>query len=226
MKKLIIIGDGEFAQIAYEYFSADSPYKVCGFCVEPDFLKQITLYDLPVVSLETIVDNFPPTDFDVFVAITYTQLNRLRTRLYTVLKEKGYSFATYISSRAFVWPTATIGENCFIFENNVIQHHVSIGNNVILWSGNHIGHRVTIKDHCFISSHVVVSGYATIGKRSFVGVNSTLIDYIKVGDDCFIGAACLINKDVKEKSLCTPEVSHQVSKISSLKFFKIKEDLI
>ncbi len=33
-RKLIIVGAGEFAEIAYEYFSYDSEYDVVAFAVE------------------------------------------------------------------------------------------------------------------------------------------------------------------------------------------------
>ena len=151
-KKLVIVGAGELAMIAYEYFTYDSAYEVYGFAVERDYIESATLYELPIVPLEDVQQQFPPSEFEVFVAIPASQLNRLRTRLYQSVKEKGYICATYISSRAFVWRNAKIGENCFIFENNTVQPFVEIGNNVILWSGNHIGHRSVIEDNCFISS--------------------------------------------------------------------------
>jgi sugar O-acyltransferase (sialic acid O-acetyltransferase NeuD family) len=225
IKKLIIIGDGEFAEIAYEYFTHDSDYQVVGFAVEKEYLTKEKLYDLPVIALHDLENQFPKEKHDVFVAITFTKLNRVRTRLYQHVKSKGYRCATYISSKAFVWHNAIIGENCFIFENNVIQHFVSIGNNVILWSGNHVGHRSSIADNCFISSHVVISGYCTIGKNCFVGVNSTLVDNISIGDDCFIGAGCFLNKNIEEGNMCkSPTLSRaETSKLSSFRFFKIDE---
>lgn len=219
-KKLVIIGDGEFAEIAYEYFTHDSDFEVLGFAVEKEFLKKNTMYNLPVVAFEAIENHFPAKEFDAFVAITFTKLNRVRTRLYLSLKEKGYRLATYISSKAFVWHNVTIGENSFIFENNVLQHHVYVGNNVILWSGNHVGHRSKIDDNCFISSHAVISGYCHIGANCFIGVNSTFVDNVTVGKDCFIGANCFINKNVEEGKICTPQTTFEVSKVSSLRYFK------
>lgn len=197
-KRLIIVGAGELAMIAYEYFTYDSDYEVCGFAVERDYIESTTLYELPIVPLEDVQQQFPPSGFDVFVAIPASQLNRLRTRLYQSVKEKGYTCATYISSRAFVWRNAEIGENCFIFENNTVQPFVKIGNNVILWSGNHIGHRSVIEDNCFISSHVVVSGYCRIGESCFLGVNSTLNDHVTVARDCIVASGSLVSKDLKE----------------------------
>lgn len=197
-KKIVIVGAGELAMIAYEYFTHDSAYEVFGFAVEQEYLDADRLYDLPIVPFEQISEHFPVAEFEVFVAIPASQLNRLRTRLYHAVKEIGYTCATYISSRAFVWRNVKIGENCFIFENNTVQPFVEIGNNVILWSGNHIGHRSVIEDNCFLSSHVVVSGYCRIGNSSFLGVNSTFNDHITVAPDCIVASGSLVSKSLKE----------------------------
>lgn len=197
-KKLIIIGAGELAMIAYEYFSYDSGYQVVGFAVEEAYIKEPTLYELPVVPFETVESYFSPLEYEAFVAIPASQLNRLRTRLYVKAKEKGYTLATYISSRAFVWRNAMIGDNCFIFEHNTVQPFVKIGNNSILWSGNHIGHQTVIEDHCFVSSHVVISGYCRIGHSSFIGVNSTFNDNVSIPHSCIVASGSLINKNLQE----------------------------
>jgi len=221
-RKLVIIGDGEFAEIAYEYFTYDSPHEVVAFAVERDFLRRDSLFDLPVVPMEDVETRCLPAEHSAFVAVTYTQLNRVRARLYHSAKAKGFRFARYISSQAFVWRNATIGENCFIFENNVIQYHAQIGNNVVLWSGNHIGHRSVIGDHCFISSHVVVSGYCEIGESCFLGVNSSVGDHVKIGRDCIIGAGAVIVKDTEEGKVYKGERA-EPSRVGSLQLFKVKE---
>lgn len=197
-KKLLIIGAGEFAEIAYEYFSYDSVYEVAAFAVEQQFRDKDTLFGLPVSNFEEITALYPPTEYDAFVAITYVQLNRARRRLYEACKAKGYRCASYISSHAFVWHNASIGENTFIFEDNTIQYHVQIGNNVVLWSGNHIGHRTVIEDDCWLTSHDVISGYCRIGRGSFIGVNATLGDQVILGSDTVFGAAAVTVKSLPE----------------------------
>ncbi|CAM4013001.1 UDP-3-O-acylglucosamine N-acyltransferase [Pseudomonas reidholzensis] len=197
-KKLVIVGAGELAMIAYEYFTYDSSYEVVGFAVEREYLRETSLYELPIVPFEELEASFAVHQHEAFVAIPASGLNRLRTRLYEAVKEKGYTCATYISSRAFVWRNAKIGDNCFIFEHNTVQPFVEIGNNVILWSGNHIGHRSVIEDNCFLSSHVVVSGYCRIGNSTFIGVNATINDRINVARDCVIASGSLVNKHLQE----------------------------
>jgi len=193
----VLIGAGELALIACEYFEHDGGRDVAAFSVDRDYLAQPTLAGRPVVPFDELEVSYPPADYDAFVAIPASQLNRLRTRFYLEAKRKGYRLASYVSSRAFVWRNAEIGENCFIFENNVIQPFVRIGNNCILWSGNHVGHRTVVRDHVFVASHAVISGYCDIGESSFIGVNSAFNDGVKVAPDNVIGAGALVTRDTE-----------------------------
>jgi sugar O-acyltransferase (sialic acid O-acetyltransferase NeuD family) len=200
-QRIVIVGDGETAELAYEYFTHDSPHEVVAFSVERAYRKKDEMFGLPVLDFEELEARFPPAEFRAFVAVSYTKLNRVRARLCRDARAKGYKLATYISSRAFVWHNVEIGENCFIFENNVVQYAVKIGDNVVLWSGNHIGHQSVIKDNVFISSHVVVSGYCEVGENCFIGVNSSVANNVKIAKDCLIGMGAVIHKDTEERKV-------------------------
>jgi sugar O-acyltransferase (sialic acid O-acetyltransferase NeuD family) len=221
-ENLLIVGAGEFADIAYEYFTVDSPYTVVGFAVEKEYFTESEKFGLPVVVLEDAVDRFDPAATEAHVAITSTQLNRVRERLITVTRDKGYTLANFISPRAMVWRTATLGSNVFIFENNVVQHGVKIGDGCVLWSGNHIGHQTEIDDYCFLSSHVVISGYCKIGARSFLGVNATFADNVTVGADSLVGMAAVINKSFDEPGQILNGNPAVPSRVSSYRYFKLK----
>lgn len=221
-KNLLIVGAGEFADIAYEYFTMDSDYDVVGFAVEADYLTEDCKFDLPVVDLADIETRFSPETVEVHVAVTSTQLNQVRERLVGLMRAKGYRLASYVSSHAFVWRTATLGDNVFIFENNVIQHGVRIGDGVVLWSGNHIGHQTRIEDFCFVSSHAVISGYCTIGRRSFLGVNCTFADHVSIAADSFIGLGSVLNKSVEEPGQIITGNPAVASKVTAYRYFKVK----
>lgn len=200
-RKIVIVGDGETAELAYEYFTHDSPHQVVAFSVEREYAKKESLFGLPVVHFEELEQQFSPADYSAFVAISYTQLNRVRARLYQETKRRGYPLVSYVSSRAFVWRNVEIGENCFILENNVLQYAVRIGNNVVLWSGNHVGHQTVIRDHTFVSSHVVISGYCDVGESCFLGVNSCIANNVAIGNDCLIGMGAVVNKNTEERKV-------------------------
>jgi sugar O-acyltransferase (sialic acid O-acetyltransferase NeuD family) len=206
-RKLVIFGAGQTAEVAHFYFTNDSDYDVAAFTVDAEYITQDTLFGLPVVPFEDVEKRYPPAEYDLFVAVTYTGLNKVRAAKLGLAKAKGYLCPSYVSSRATVWPGLKHGENCLILEDNTIQPHVTIGDDVYLWSGNHIGHHSTIGDHVYIASHVVVSGAVEIGAYSFIGVNVTLRDNIRIGRETLIGAACLILKDTAERAVYKGQAS-------------------
>ncbi len=201
MSKLVIFGTGAFAQCAHFYFSRDSREEVVGFTVNQSHLKERELLGFPVVEFERVESIFPPSDVRMFVAVGYTQVNRVRARIYGQAKAKGYTLASYLSSKCTHWGDTRIGDNCFIFEDNTIQPFVEIGNDVIVWSGNHLGHHAKIGDHCFITSHVVISGQTRVGAYSFVGVNATLRDNITIGEANILGAGTVIMRSTRDSQV-------------------------
>lgn len=221
MKKLLIIGNGEIASMAYEYFTHDSDYEVAAFAVGAAYIKEAELYGLPVVSLEEMVKTCPPENHEAFVAIGDVQLNRVRRSMFEAVRELGYDLATYVSSRASVWHNVKIGKNCFIFENNVLQPYVEIGDNVILWSGNHIGHRSVIEDDVFVSSHVVISGYCRIGRSTFIGVNAAVGNLVSIAADNFIGMGAVVTQSTEADQIYQGNPA-EPRKISAKRFCKVR----
>lgn len=221
MKPLIIFGNGEIASMAYEYFTHDSDYEVKAFSIGEEYITDQRHHDLPVVSLAQVQDEFPPSQYDAFVAIGDSKLNRIRANLYAQVKSMGYTLTSYVSTKAFVWHNAVIGENCFILENNVIQPFVEIGNNVTLWSGNHIGHRSVIEDHVFVSSHVVISGFCQIGAYSFLGVNAAIGHGVKIAQDNFISMASSLAQSTEPDKIYQGNPA-EARKISATRFCRAR----
>jgi sugar O-acyltransferase (sialic acid O-acetyltransferase NeuD family) len=214
MAKLVIFGAGDIARLAHHYFTHDSPHEVAAFVVDSSYRTAESFLGLPLADAEAMTTRFPPSDFEMFVALSYAKTNGVRAEKYAYAKAAGYRLATYVSSRCTYLSQEPPGDNCFILEDNTIQPFVRIGNNVTLWSGNHIGHDSTIEDHCFISSHVVVSGHVRVGARSFIGVNATLRNAITIAPETIVGAGALIMKDTRPKSVYLAERAKPFSKTS------------
>ena len=204
MKKLVIFGTRQIAEVCAFYFEHDSNYRVVAHTVDGAFLDNEYFGGHPVVPFQDVAKHFAPEEHDLFVAVGYGKMNRLRAEKFCAAKELGYSLARYVSSKAITWPSLSVGENTFVMEANVIQPFASIGADTIVWSGNHIGHHVRIGDHCFIASHIVVSGNVEIGDHCFVGVNATLRDGIKIAPRCLIGAGAILTKDTKPDEVYAP----------------------
>ncbi len=197
-RSAVIFGTGDFARIASVYLRDDSPYTVEAFTVHERYIDDSELLGIPIVPFERLEEAHPPDSCELLVAMGYSRTNSARAEMYEECKARGYSCLSYVHSGVKVWAESSIGENTFVFEDNVLQPFTEIGNDVVLWSGNHIGHDVTIGDHCFIASHVVISGNTKIGPYTFVGVNATFRDGIEVAPRNIIGAGAVIMRDTEE----------------------------
>lgn len=200
-KPIVLFGAAEIAEVALFYFTHDSDRQVVAATVDAEYLKGESFHGHPLVAFEEVEVAFPPEEYDVFVALSYSSLNRHRAKKCEEAQAKGYKLAFYVSSKATVWPGLDVRPNCFILEDNTIQPFVQIGNNVTLWSGNHVGHHAVIEEDCFVSSHVVISGGVRIGRGSFIGVNATLRDHIVVGQYSVVGAGALLLDDAPDHSV-------------------------
>jgi sugar O-acyltransferase (sialic acid O-acetyltransferase NeuD family) len=198
---MVVFGAGDIARLAHFYFSTDSEHEVIAFAVDTEYRHAESFLDLPLVDSEEVKAKYPPSSHAMFIAMSYSKMNRLRAAKYEWARGLGYNLVNYVSSRSTFLTRLPIGDNCFILEDNTVQPFVRIGSNVTLWSGNHIGHDSTIGDHTFISSHVVVSGHVRVGSACFIGVNATLRNGIQVGDRTLIGAGALVMKNTRAGSV-------------------------
>ncbi len=200
MNKLVIVGAGEFGEMAYHYFSEDSSYEVVAFAEEQKYRSRETLLGLPVVTYESINEIYPPDQFLLFVAITHVEQNQVRERIFCDAKSQGYSFANYISSRSYVSKTAELGENVFIFENATVQHRVHIETGSVIWCGVCVSHSSRIGSFSWIAPNATIPGFCRIGSHSFVGAGSSMVDNVAIAEMTLVGAGAVVTKDITESN--------------------------
>lgn len=224
MAKVVIFGAGKIADEAYFYLTNDSPHEIVAFTVDGKYLTDENKLGLKVVPFEEVERRFPPSDYQMFVAVGYQDLNRFRAQKYEEAKAKGYRLISYVSSQASNVGKVEIGDNCFVLEFAVIQPMAKIGSNVFIWSANHVGHHAIVEDHCYIAGNVVISGSTKVEPYCFIGVNATLGHEITIGRESFIGAGALITKNVEPQSVyITPSTpKYRLDSSTFLRLTKMK----
>src|SRR5262245_32928913 len=136
MADLVVFGVGQIAELADFYFASDSDHRLVAFTVDGDHLREDHCLGRPVVPFESVAASFPPDRVGLFVAVSYSRINALRTEKVAAAKGLGYRLASYLSSRATAFRGFELKDNCFILEDNTIQPFARVGSNVTLWSGN------------------------------------------------------------------------------------------
>ncbi|MFC1688483.1 acetyltransferase [Pseudomonadota bacterium] len=212
--KVVIFGLGELADLALYYFEKDSPYEVVGFTVDEAHVKEGLFKGLPVVSFGDVTREFPPQTHEIFVAVGYAGLNKVREEKCKVANSKGYRCASYISTYAHI-SSDEIGSNCFIFESVVLQPFTKIGDGLIAWPGTIISHHSTIADYCYLSPNVTISGSCQIGERVFAGSGAIIRDGVSVASDSILGMGTVVTSDLTQSAIYTGIPAMQVGKVTS-----------
>jgi len=200
-KKLIIFGTGKIADVIYYYAKEECGFEVVAFTVNEEFNDIREFNGLQVHNFEKIEERFPSSDYEMFVAIGYHDLNGLREQKCDEALSKGYELISIISPNTNLPSNVTFGYNCFIMPPALVHPHVEIGNNVFIWNGAMVGHHSKLGDNVWLTSSCNISGNVKIGRNTFLAVNATVGHSILIGDKCFLGANSLITKDAPEKSV-------------------------
>ena len=197
MKKIIVFGAGEFADIVYYYFTHDTDIEVASFTVEPSYIDEDSFNGLPVVPFDEVERRYPPSEYGMFVAIGYRNVNRDRAAKVAAAEAKGYQIASYLNTEASVPSGLTYGPNTFIMDHVVIGPYVEIGRDVIIWDSTKIGYRSRIGDHCWVTC-AVLGAAVELGDHAFIGLDAMVASYVSVGTGTVVGAGATILKDTKD----------------------------
>lgn len=204
MTDVVIFGAGQIAEVAKAYIDAHGPDRVVGFTVDAAYRTSETVSGLPLVAWEELEQVFPPDRVKLLGPLSYRRMNELRRDRHLEGRRRGYGFASFIHPASHIY-AQSIGENCFILENNVIQPFARLGDGVMMWSGNHVGHHVSVGDYCFMASQVGLGGAARIGARCFLAGKVGVESGVSIGDGCFLGTGVLVKKDLAADSVVPGE---------------------
>jgi sugar O-acyltransferase (sialic acid O-acetyltransferase NeuD family) len=215
--QVIVFGNRSFASLAWHVLTHDSAHTVVGFAVDAAYLTEATLHSLPVVPFEEVEQHFDPARTAMLMSIGWDDANGLRERKYRETQAKGYSFASYVSSRALLSPDLQIGQSCMIFDGAIVQPFACLGDGVILRSGCHVSHHVAIGDFSFVSAHAVIGGGTHLERRCFVGLNATIRDNIRIGERAIIGAGAMIAREVEAGATYASAPARRISSAAQTK---------
>lgn len=221
-KRLVMFGTGKIAEVLSDYIRRDSDYEIVAYTCDAAFVGAGEHDGLPLISFEQVDRQYPPKTHQLHIGVGYHQLNRLRERLFSEAKAKGYRLASFVSSRAWPGKDAAVGENCFVADGVSIEPGARIGNNVSLWGNVVVGHHAKIQDHCWLAAGTVIGGGSVVEDRCFLALNVTVGNEVTIGADSFLGARTLVTKSLARKSVVV-ERDTELFRLDSEKFLRISK---
>lgn len=214
MKKVIIFGVTQFAEILSHYIEREGVCEIAGYTVNAPYVPPGG-GGYPVLPFEQIEEHYPPDQYSMFICVGYNRMNAVREKIFRQAKDKGYEILSYIHPTATVL-TDAIGEGTIIMERAVIGPFVKMGMGNVFWADSHVAHHTTMGNFNFFTISVAVAGNIVIGSNCFFGNNCTIKNGIRIGDYTLIGAGCYASRETEPYSVYVPARSIQLEGKRSL----------
>lgn len=191
---LVIAGSEDYAIEAYEAIeeinASGKIWRVLGFL---DDGKPIGTEVYMGVKVIGSIREWEPSGNQVFVVGIASPSGKRKVA--EILKSKGAVFQTIVSARAYVSPSAKIGEGCLILKDSNVNHGTVLGDFVTIGCSM-IGGNAVVGDYSTTTSFVNLTS-CQIGEGVFVGSHSVVLGKRKVGDGSFICAGSIVMGNVK-----------------------------
>ncbi len=197
--KSFIFGAGALARVLHIYLEQIGRTPA-GFVVDDAWCKEKAFCDLPLVPFSRMMERFPPTEYDAFVAVGYGKMNAGRKDAFERLRAMGYETPNFIHP-SVLNACASMGEGNLIFPGVLLDACTRVGDCNVFYPSVLIAHDTRIGSFNFFAPRAALAGDVVVGDRCFFGLNSAVKNGLSVADRCLLGAAAYAVRPLTEGSV-------------------------
>lgn len=197
MKKLIIIGAGDFARetawIAERMNQQVLQWDIMGFV--DDALAGKTVDGYPVLGTIDWLKEYPE---DIWTTCAIGT-GRIREEIWNGLTEcKQIHPTTLIDPSAIIGKNCKIGEGSIICAGTVLAIASKIKFNSIINLNCTIGHDAVLEEYCTVHPGTNISGKVYVGAHTDIGTGTRIIQGLTICTGCVIGAGSVVVRNINE----------------------------
>lgn len=169
MKRVLIVGAGGHGRAVAEMLSSSHEYEIAGFV---DDAATDAIWDRPILGPTTVpLDGYLAHAGAAIVAIGN---NRVREGLQARLRAAGFEMITAVHPRAFVAPSAIVGEGSAIMAGAVVGTEARVGAGVIVNVGAAVDHHCQVHDFAHLGTGSSMAGGSILGPRAWLQAGAAL----------------------------------------------------
>lgn len=124
-----------------------------------------------------------------------------RLAVYEKLASAGFGCLTVVHPRAFIEPTATVGQGCQVFYNAYVGSDVQVGFGSIINTAAILSHDCRLGKYVNISPGAILAGAVVVGDRALVGMGATVNLGVSIGAGARVGNSAVVKGDVPENGI-------------------------
>ena len=194
-KALVLLGGGGHSIVVAGLAKACG-YEIHGVIDPSSACKAVVKGGYPYLGADETLLKEKSADLLFACAIGSERSCNLRERIFTAAKLQKFQFPALIHPRAYVSPTAIVGEGVQVMAGAIIQDFAVVEDNVIINTSASIDHECSIGSHSHLAPGVRLSGCVQVGVKTHIGTGAVVIQNIKIGLEALIAAGAVVVKDI------------------------------
>lgn len=215
--KRLIFGCGDFSELLFANLTLREKENIAGFVVDWEFQNCETFCDKPVIAFDNLCQNYPPNEYDFYVAVGYTKMNLHRKEIFSRLHDLGYNTPNYIHRTAIVNATC-MGDGNIFFPNVFVDAYVQMGRGNTFYSNSFLGHHSMVQDFNFFAVCSCICGHVVVGSNCYFGGNCTVKNGIQIADASLIGAGVYASNNTEVNTVTVSPRSYSLAGKTSFDF--------
>jgi len=196
-RRLLLIGGGGHCKSVLDSLFALNIYKEIGIIDKPH--SNISVLGVPQIGADIdLPDLYSQGWKDAFITVGSMGNTILRRKIYSTIKEIGYSVPSIVDKTSVVAADVQIPEGTYIGKRATINAGTKLGVCSIVNTGAIIEHDCIIGDFVHVSPGAVLCGQVNIGNDSHVGANSTVRQRLVIGKYSILGIGSVVTHDIAD----------------------------
>jgi len=215
MKKIVIFGSGNHAQVIFHEIINLKKYKILGFIDETK--KKIVVVSHKNKKYYNLgdINQLLNSRYHNICGIIAIGNNDIRKEIFNKVNKinKFFKWEKIISKNAIINNNVKIGDGSMICSNVLICNDTVIGNHCLINSSSSIDHNNTLEDFSSIGPGAITGGNVIIKKNSFIGIGSIIKDKIEIGKNTIVWGNSYVTKNCLNNSIYFGTPAKKIKKL-------------
>jgi sugar O-acyltransferase (sialic acid O-acetyltransferase NeuD family) len=198
--EIILVGGGGHCRSVIDVIEQQGIYTIAGIVdIREKVGSQVLGY--PVVAIDDDLPALSKQYRNFCITIGHIKTNRLRKKIYSILKANSADFPVIQSPHAYVARSASAGEGAVIMHQSVVNSNASLGVCCIANTGSIIEHDVMVKAFCHIGPGATINGSCKVEEDCLIGSNCVLNSGICIGRNTLIASGSVVISEAEANSM-------------------------
>ena len=196
-RPIVLIGAGGHARVVIDAVRSRGEREVVAVLDADPATRGSFVAGVEIVGDDSSLSAFPPTEYDLVVAVIGFGTNVKRHAHVRALRTQGYELATVVHANAVISPAATVAAGAQVLVGAIINSGARIMQDAIINSGAVVEHDCVVGRGAHLAPRALLGGGAQIGDEAQLGLGAIVLPQVRVGERAIVGAGAVVLNDVQ-----------------------------